>query len=493
MVLLIMISVFILLMICVSAFFSRFVKTGEDFYLGGRRMPWWVLGPTIAAGLFGGTSMLVVAGNAMTDGLSAIWILAIPSWIGAFVSAIFFARKVRSLPGVASLPDLIELRYDKVSRNVFMIVTVLFYIAFTTSQLLAIGKFVFGFSGISVITGMGIALIVVLIYATVSGFLGVVITDTIMAAILFVGLVILAFSSLSWGNGWSNISETITSTTPDFFNLFSTSIHPLLAIVYVAAFGLALVPQQDIFQRYASAKDEKNALFGGLFALVIFIPLYILPMIAGISGKVWLPLQTSETVPVDQFVAWTAKNMFSPFLSAFLFVAIVAAIMSTLSTTINSGALNITKDVYQQYVNKNASPKQVITISRLATILMGLLAFIFATTFDVILDALYLAFNVAFAGMFVPVIGAFYWKRATARGATWSALAGTIFVLFDFILLKVGKPIPWPDSAYGLVTAFLLSLAAFVIGSLTSVRPTDEKTKYFFKQKSSNDSVEIDE
>lgn len=483
MALVVAVAAFLALVAGVSVFATRFVKSGEDYYLAGRRMPWWGIGPTVAAGLFGGTSMLVVAGNAMTEGLSAIWILAAPSWIGALVVTLFFARKVRGLRGAASLPDIVGARYGEVTRTVFTVVTILFYIGFTTSQLLALGTFIHGFTGVPLVPAMLASLLVGLVLATFSGFLGVVITDGIMCVMLAVGVAVLAFTGVGWAGGWSRmISTAARDSGPEYFHLFSDSISPAVALAYVAAFGFALVPQQDILQRFASARDGANAVRGGLFALLIFVPLYLFPMVTGIAASVWLPAETAGSVSADALVSWTSKNMYGPWVSAFLFVAVSAAILSTLTTTINSGALNLTKDIYQRRAGPRATPARTVMVGRICTVLVGLSALLFATAFDFILAALYLAFSIAFAGMLVPVAAAFYWPRANGYGASLSALGGAGFVIVDFALRGIGVAVPWPGEPFSLLIAFGISVVALVLGSLLTRAPSADTLAPFVGQ-----------
>lgn len=471
MALVIVVSAFALVLTAASLFARRYVKSGEDFYLAGRRMPWWGIGPTIAAGLFGGTSMLVVAGNSMSFGVSAIWILAVPSWVGAFVATVFFARKVRGLKGVASVPDIVSLRYGEGTRTVFTIVTIFFYIGFTTSQLLALGIFIHGFTGVPLLPAMGATLLVGLVLAGTSGFLGVVITDGVMCVVLAIGVGILAVTGVQWAGGWSKIVDTLAVDNPGHLDLFSSDITPAVAMAYVAAFGLALVPQQDILQRFASAKDESHALRGGLFALLIFIPLYLFPIVAGLAATVWLPQNGQDSLHAESLIAWTSKNMYSPWVSAFMFLAVAAAILSTLTTTINSCALNVTKDIYLRVAKGESSHSRTVAVGRISTILVGLVALLFATVFDFILGALYLAFSIAFAGMLVPIVAAFYWKRANGHGASWSALSGSGFVILDFALRELGVSVPWPGEPYSLLIAFCISLFALIAGSLFTAPP----------------------
>lgn len=474
------VGVFVVLVGTVSIVARRYVQSAEDFYLAGRRMPWWGIGPTTAAGLFGGTSMLVVAGNAMTTGVSAVWILALPSWIGALATTVLLARRVRRFAGIGSVPDIIGARYGPATRTIFIVVTIFFYVGFTTSQLLALGGFVNVFTGIPLTYAMAGALLVGLALAAASGFLGVVVTDGIMCVLLAIGVGVLAVTGVGWAGGWSSLVDRLGSEDPGYLSLFSDAIPPSVALAYVAAFGLALASQQDILQRFASARSERDAFRGGLFALVIFVPLYLFPIVTGLAAKVWLPtVEGADAVPAEELVSWTTRTMYSPAVSAFLFVAVAAAILSTLTTTINSGALNLTEDIYLRKIHRGASQRQAVAAGRVGTLLVGLVALALATVFDFILDALFLAFSIAFAGMLAPVVAAFYWRRANGCGASLSALTGAGFVIVDFALREAGAHVPWPGEPYSLLIAFGISLVALVTGSLLTAPPPAESLTRF--------------
>lgn len=460
--------------IIVLSFLTRnFAQSGEDFFVGGRRIPWWGIGPTVAAGLFGGTSILVVAGNAMESGLSSLWILALPSWIGALCATIFLAKKVRAVIGAYSLPDYIGLRFGEIARAIFMVVTVLFYIAWTTSQLLALGIFVNVFTGIPLIWAMVSVVLVCLLLASVSGFLGVIVTDGAMALLMVIGLAVMAMTGFNFAGGVGQVFST-AANTPGYLDIFSNEITPGVAFVYVLVFGLALVPQQDILQRFGSAKSTGHAVGGGIFAIFIMLPLYIFPLLIGFAGNVWVPNATQNPPAADQFISWTATSMYGPWLSAFIFVVVAASILSTLSTTINSGAMNITKDIYVRYINTEASNKTIVTVSRIATVVMGMLALLVATSFDIILDALLVAFSVELAGILVPVLACFYFRRANQLGACLSAAGGAGFIVLDFVLSKLGVETPWPGDPYSVVIGLIISIIGLFVGTYLGKPPASE-------------------
>lgn len=469
-------GVFFVIIIAVSLLTRKFAQSGEDFFVGGRRVPWWGIGPTLAAGLFGGTSILVVAGNAMESGLSSLWILAIPSWIGAFLGTIFLAKKVRAVVGAVSLPDFIGLRFGEVARAIFMVVTLLFYVAWTTSQLLALSIFLSVFTGVSLLLAMLIIIVIAIALAAISGFMGVIVSDGIMAVLMVVGLGVMAISGFNLAGGVNNVFD-VANSQPGYLNLFSEEITPGVAFVYVLVFGVALIPQQDILQRFGSAKSTGHAVGGGMFAVAIMLLLYIFPLLIGFAGNVWVPEHHEGTLPADDFISWTATNMYGPWMSSFFFIVIFASILSTLSTTINSGALTITKDIFVRYINSSASNKTILAISRIATVIMGLIAVLIATTFDVILDALLVAFSVQLSGILVPVLACFYFPRANQLGVSMSALGGTGFIVIDYILSQMNVNTPWPGEPYSVLIGFTISILGLIIGTYSGKPPTDSAVR----------------
>jgi len=460
-------------MLIFGLIFSRYIKNINDFYVGGQRISWWIIGATISASMFGATSLMVSCGYARLVGLSSIWLLGIPTVACALGYTFIFSRKIRRLTEVISIPDFVEKRYDEKTRALFMVIILLALIAFCTSQILALGKVLNWFTDTPLLVGMVIALVVVGIYSTVGGYFGVVATDVVQTILLFIGLIIFTVGSVHWAGDWSKVGE-VSEKVPQFTSLFSAAFSPLAGIGWVVALGFPLFTAQDIWQRFISAKDENNAFYGGLFSAAIFVPLYILPIVGGMAGAVWIATKTGVPADPERFMAWTAREMFGGFTGGLIFLGIAAAIMSTLDTALVSGASNVTRDILQRYVKKDAPKEKILTWSRYATIVMAVVAFLIASLFASILSALFLTGNIMVCGLLVPTFCAFYWRRATSTGAFLSGLIGIIFVILDFVLRKAGAPPPWPGEPVSVLIGLGISIVVMVIASLASKHAPSE-------------------
>jgi len=124
--------------------------------------------------------------------------------------------------------------------------------------------------------------------------------------------------------------------------------------------------------------------------------------------------------------------------------------------------------------------RQMVTMSRIGTLIICVLALLVALLFTSILDALFLGSDILVCGMLVPLVGAFWWKRATRVGANLSTLVGALFVVIDFILHKAGVNVPYPGYPKSLYVGFGLSVILFIVGSLLSKPEPESKIKPFY-------------
>src|SRR5699024_5542812 len=137
----------------------------------------------------------------------------------------------------------------------------------------------------------------------------------------------------------------------------------------------------------------------------------------------------------------------------------------------------ITKDIFVRYVNDSASNKTILTVSRAATVVMGLVAVVVAASFDVILDALLVAFSVQLAGILVPVLACFYFPRANQLGVCMSAVGGAGFIVLDFVLSQMNRATPSPGDPYSVMIGFIIRILGLMMGTYAGRPPTDEQVR----------------
>lgn len=216
---------------------------------------------------------------------------------------------------------------------------------------------------------------------------------------------------------------------------------------------------QSIFQRLASAKNEKTAKVGHALGGLLLIPLTFIPVIIGMYGSVLYPDAEASSV------FWlVALERMPKLLSALLVSAVLAAIMSTCDCIFLAISATAVYDVYKGMINPNASDKTCTRISIVLNIIIGTLATLFALRMTGVLNVISLAYTFTSAGCLVPFIAGVLWKKGTEKGAIWSAIIGVAFALcgsFGLITIKYD------------ILSTLVALVVYIIVSLIT-QPKEE-------------------
>lgn len=450
--------IYFILILSLSFLFSKRMKSLEDFFLASRNLPVSLVYLSLCASWFGATSILVSTDEAFAHGISAFWVMGIPATLTVLLLAFFLARPIRQLP-IVTLPDLVELRYGRLVRHLASLLIVWYMVVLASSQMVAIGNLLKTFLGSSYILSLALGVLVVLIYSIFGGFFSVALTDSLQFFLLTVGAISL-FIFLFDTSSFKEIPVLASRLgKPDYFNfLFEFKKNLLTALSFTLAWTISPIA----WQRILAAKTDRKAQQGLFATSGTFILLYGLLLFIGILS---LPVFLSKNIESPLLFELISSKL-GFFLGSVLFVAIVAAIMSTMDTAINAGALSITRDIYQQIFPSDRK-KRIILMSRLATFLVGALAFLVATKFQSVLKTLGLASEIMAEGLFVPGIAMIFLKKRLPVAGFLSLTMGGGFSVVSFLcevgLLHFNWP-SWPFSVpYGLTLSLFGFLAGFAI------------------------------
>jgi SSS family solute:Na+ symporter len=398
---------------------------------------------------------LVSADEALEKGISSFWIMGAPAVLTVLILAFFLARPIRRLP-IVSLPDLVELRYGRAVRHLAAVLIIWYMAVLAASQMVAIGKFLQLFLGSSYLMSLALGTIVVLVYSVFGGFFSVAVTDAFQFFLLVAGLFGLFFF-LSDTSSLSEISLFASEIGKgNYFNFFFDFKRNLLIVL---SFTLAWIISPIAWQRIQAARTDKSARVGLFAASGTFFILY--GMVVFI-GMLFLPVFFSQK-PEGPLFSEIISSETGVFLGGILFVAIVAAVMSTMDTAINTGALSLTRDVYQQ-IFSSSRRKRIILVSRLSTLFVGGLAFLVATKFQSILKTLGLASEIMAEGLFIPGMAMIFLKKKLPMAGLLSLLLGGGYSLVRFLCEIKLLPLSWPSWPYSVPYGLGLSLAGFVVG-----------------------------
>jgi SSS family solute:Na+ symporter len=450
-------AIYIVILLIVGSVFAKRMSTLEDFFLASRNLSrTWVF-LTLVASWIGATSFLVSVDTAHRDGVSSFWVIGLPAVITVLVFFLFLARPIRQLP-ILTLPDLVELRYGRAVRHLASLLIVWYMILLASSQMVALGNFLQVFLDAPYIYCLMIGTLVVLIYSVLGGFFSVVFTDGVQFFFLTGGICGL-FVFLLIATTPRDFSQAVhIFGGRDYFSFFfNIEKNALIAFSFI----LAWVVSPIAWQRIQAARDVKSARQGLaatsvalflVYGIIVGIGLLSLPVLSGDDG--------GESV-LSVIIATKTGGI----LGGILFVAVVAAIMSTMDTALNTGALTMTHDLYAQFFPQQKTGR-VIFMSRICTVFVTLLAFLVATRFQSILKMLGLASEIMAVGFFVPGVAMLYLRKKWPLAGLFSLVLGLGFALVGFFCEIGLLTFRWPEWPFSVPYGFGLSLTGFFVGML---------------------------
>ena len=446
---------YLALLLLLSFVFSKRMRNLEDFFLASRRLPSSLVFLTLGASWLGATSTLVSVDEAYLIGVSSFWVMGLPALLTVFVFYFFLAKPIRQLP-IVSLSDLVEMRYGRTVRHLASILIIWYMILLASSQMVAIGNFLKAFLGTSYFYALLLGTAIVLFYSISGGFFSVVVTDGLQFFLLLAGLIGLLGFLLNAAKGTSVSLLAAQLGRDQYFSMFTDFKRNILILI---SFTLAWIISPIAWQRIQAAQTVKKAKNGLLAVGGTFLFVYWGIVLIGILALPLFPSGVQEGPILSAIILSKTGN----FLGVLLFIAITAAIMSTMDTAINSGALSLTRDVFQQFIPPHKL--NIITLSRLSTVVIGLLAFLVATQLQTILKTLGLASEIMTEGLFIPGMAMLFMKKKRPTAGMLSLVLGGGYSFLGFLSeINVLSLRGWPDWPYSVPYGLGICLVGFAAG-----------------------------
>lgn len=446
--------------------------TIEDYFFAGRKLPFWALSITFIASWWGAGSALSTADLAYNDGLGAFWYYGVPVLISTFLM-IVFSRAIRKV-GYYTQGQIMESRYSKTVGRFLSIFIFLFMTLNASSQMVGIGMFFGTYMGFRYEVAVFIGTFIVLIYSIFGGFRGVVFTDIFQFCLLLFSATAVFVVAFSQSGGFSAISEQALKLGKVDFMSFKDGASKYM--MYVITFGCAWMIQANVWQRISATKNPNDAKKMTIMSFFVYIPLYLIVVFTGMAGLVLYP-----KLPSGGIITAVVTDYMNPVLGAVVFVGISAAIMSTMDSLINTGALTLTVDLGI----KQVSVEKSLNFSRFATLVVTGIAFIIAIRIRSILEISWIASDIITTGVFVPLLLGFIWRRGNSKGALASMIAGLFYSLYNLcISLGFSFPTFWEvHSVNQVILGILLSFIMYVGVSLVTKPEYDRADSFINKAK----------
>lgn len=454
----------------------RAQATAAGYMLGGRD-----LGPAVTALSAGASDMsgwllMGLPGAVFVSGLSAGWI-AIGLLIGAWANYHLVAPRLRTFTELANdaitIPDFLAERFgtsDKLLRVVAAVVIIAFFTLYCSAGMVAAGKFAESALGLGYIDGLLLATVAVVIYVLFGGFLAVSLTDFVQGCIMFIGLILVPVVALSAIGGWEELAPAL-SAAEAMRDLPAGGLTALLAgtsalaIINAAAWGLGYFGQPHIIVRFMairSVHDLPTARRINLFWMTISLAGAVA---TGLIGAAWAT-GTGRIVddPETIFILF-ANILFHPLITGFLLAAILAAIMSTISSQLLVTASSLAEDIWRGAIKPAASERQVVLIGRVSVVVVTIISALLALDPESSILSLVGNAWAGFGAAFGPVILAALWWRGTTRAGALAGMMTGALVVVGWIAMG------WSDWLYEIIPGFVAASVVIWLVSRATTGP----------------------
>ena len=469
-------------------------KTSTDdvsgYMLGGRKLGPGVTALSAGASDMSGWMLLGVPGAMYLSGLSSAWI-AVGLLIGAYVNYLIVAPRLRVYTEVAhdaiTIPDYFEKRFadkTRLLRVVSSIVIVIFFTLYTSSGVVGGGKLFESSFGLSYELGLYVTAGVVVAYTLFGGFMAVSITDFVQGCIMFVALVLVPVVAIDHLGGLGSVFEQVKAIDSNFIDPFTDAntaqAMSVLGIISLLSWGFGYFGQPHIIVRFMairSVADIKTARRIGMSWMLVTIIGAVMTGLVGIAyvANTKMTLNDAETI----FIVFS-QFLFHPLISGFLLAAILAAIMSTISSQLLVTSSSLTEDFYKAFVKRNASQKELVLVGRIAVLVVAMVAIALAydrnSTILSLVSNAWAGFGAAFGPLIVLSL---YWKRMTFAGALSGIISGAATVLFWIYAPVLDNGQSLSSLVYEIVPGVIVSTLCIVVVSKLSKAPAEDVLALF--------------
>jgi solute:Na+ symporter, SSS family len=461
--------VYFLVTIAIGLWAARRVKNSKDYLVAGRSLPLYMNTATVFATWFGAETVLSVSATFAKDGLGGIVADPFGSSFCLLFVALFFARAFYRMD-LLTIGDFYRKRYSKPVELVTSVAITASYLGWTSAQLTALGLVISGLSGgaIGINTGIVIGAAIVLGYTLWGGMWSVALTDLFQTVVILAGLTAVAYlvGDMAGGAG-KVVSSAYEAGKFEFWPKGGTKEWLWFAAMWMTL-AIGSIPQQDVFQRVTSAKDERTAVIGSLLGGFAYFCFAFVPMFIAYAALVIDPgfgkLFASEDGREIQRILPNLILERTPVWAQVLFFgALLSAILSTASGALIAPTALFTENVMRPFVPR-LGDRQFLRLLRIVLVVFSLAALLFAlnsrsTMYEMVQNA----YKVTLVSCIVPLAAGIYWKRATNAGAMLSVVLG--LVAWGLAELAAGEA-TIPPQLVGLA----FSIFGMVAGSLAPRR-----------------------
>ncbi len=485
----------------VGVYFTKRASSNiTDYFVSGRNLPWWLLGTSMVATTFAADTPLVITGWVRSEGIWKNWFWW--NYIFGHVLAVFLFARLWRRAEVLTDNEFIELRYSgkpaAFLRGFKALYFSTIYNFIVMGWVISAMAKVFGvFFGVETYIAIVVCLAIAVFYTALSGIWGVAITDFIQYFIALFGSIVLVhfvinspeiggYSSFlsRLGEVESNLKFFMTPSTgtPVDEGFFSSSFFSFLIFISVIWWSSHNADGGGyIIQRMSSAKNENHAVAGTAWFVINHYIIRLWPwVLIAVASLLVFPYAENSNADQEAYYLLMIKRFLGPGLLGLLFVTFLAAFMSTITTHLNWGSSYLVNDIYKRFIEKDRTDRHYVMVSRIFTIIITILAGIFAFYIKDIGKAWIFLWPMS-AGIGLVLILRWFWWRINAWSEI-SALGSSILTIIIMIIYTNLKGISLELKHQVIVIP--VSISTWIITTyFTSPEPVEKLQKFYNKIK----------
>jgi solute:Na+ symporter, SSS family len=451
---------YMFLMLGIGYYFMRQNKNQDDYFVGGRNIGSWHIGLSVVATDVGGGFSVGLGGLGFVMGLSGSWML-FTGLLGAWLAGVFLIPRIKqdkAFSGFYTFPQIFEHLFSKKVGLVAAFISLIGYLGFTSSQLLAGAKLASGtFIDLSLTQSLVFMGAIAVIYTVLGGLKAVIYTDTIQWIILMLGFIFIGLPIAYFHvGGWEVIQATLP---PEFFRLDNLSWQDF------ANWGITILPiwfiGMTLYQRIFASRDVKSAqkawFIAGLFEWPIMAFMGVaLGLLSRVAFEQGLLFVGAEMIDPEMGIPVLLRTILPPGILGLMMAAYFSAVLSTADSCLMAASGNLTTDIFGKWM-KFKSEKIQMRYSQLFTMILGVLALVIALQMTNVLELMLYSYAFMVSGLFVPIIFGLFTNNRNPDAAIGAMVSGgSVTLILGMIDTKL--PLGLDPNFFGIATALVTYL-----------------------------------
>lgn len=453
----IVLAVYFIILMGIGIFASKRITDIRDYYVGGKKLGYWIAALSARATGESGWLLIGVTGMGAMMGVSAYWIV-VGEVLGVYLSWQFLAKKFKIATDKydsITVPDYLVSRFGSTSNTLRIISATalsLFVVIYVSAQIDTTGKTFESFLNINYYTGILIGFGIVLMYISTGGFLAVAWSDFFQGILMFIGLVILPIVTIFYIPDLSAFCKGLSAIDPGLTDIWGSggfNLLNLVSVIGLISIGIGFLGSPQVYVRFMSIKNENEIKKGKWVAVWYTLITDTAAVTIGLLGRYLLTSVGQDPVlaigHAGEDVLASLLDMVMPNVIIGVYIAaVLSAIMSTVDSLLVVASSAVTRDFYQQIFHPEIKNDALTSLSKKVTVVIAILALSIALLVSVLSPDRTVFWFVIFgwsgiAATFVPVIIlSLLWDGFTEKGAIASMIVGFLSVsIFKFIIPKL--------------------------------------------------------